>query len=80
MEILGPSQIALTMNTYARVIQELRRNAAERIEASSNPLAIIRRAGRMASPGGWRGQPMLGLPILPEELHAGSALGRSQGV
>jgi len=33
MEILGHSQIALTMNTYAHVIPELRRNAAERMEA-----------------------------------------------
>ena len=53
MEILGPSRIALTMNTYARVIQELRKNAAERIEASSNPLAIIRNAGEgWLHPGG----------------------------
>jgi hypothetical protein len=53
MEILGPSQIALTMNTYARLIQELRRNAAERIEASNNPLAIIRHAGEgWLPPGG----------------------------
>ena len=33
MEILGHSQIALTMNTYAHVIPELRRNAADRMEA-----------------------------------------------
>jgi len=33
MEILGHSQIALTTNTNAHVIPELRRNAAERMEA-----------------------------------------------
>ena len=32
MEILGHSQIALTMNTYAHVIPELRRDAAQRME------------------------------------------------
>jgi len=32
MEILGHSQIGLTMNTYAHVIPELRRNAADRME------------------------------------------------
>jgi len=33
MEILGHSQIALTMHAYAHVIPELRRNAAERRKA-----------------------------------------------
>lgn len=32
MEILGHSQIALTMNTYAHVIPELRRGAASKME------------------------------------------------
>ena len=32
MEILGHSQIALTMNTYAHVIPELRRDAAQKME------------------------------------------------
>jgi len=32
MEILGHSQIALTMNTYAHVIPELRRDAASKME------------------------------------------------
>jgi len=33
MEVLGHSQIALTMNTYAHVIPELRREAATRMES-----------------------------------------------
>lgn len=33
MDILGHSQIALTMNTYTHVIPELRREAADRMEA-----------------------------------------------
>lgn len=33
MEVLGHSQIAITMNTYAHVIPELRRDAAERMDA-----------------------------------------------
>ncbi len=32
MEVLGHSQIALTMNTYTHVIPELRRDAAQRME------------------------------------------------
>jgi integrase len=32
MEILGHSQISLTMNTYAHVIEDLQREAAERME------------------------------------------------
>jgi integrase len=32
MEVLGHSQIGLTMNTYAHVIPELRRDAAQRME------------------------------------------------
>lgn len=33
MEILGHSQIAITMNTYTHVIPELRKDAAERMES-----------------------------------------------
>jgi integrase len=33
METLGHSQISLTMNTYAHVIPELQREAADRMEA-----------------------------------------------
>jgi hypothetical protein len=33
METLGHSQISLTMNTYAHVVPELQREAAERMEA-----------------------------------------------
>jgi integrase len=33
MEILGHSQIALTMNTYTHVVPELRRDAAARMES-----------------------------------------------
>jgi integrase len=32
MEILGHSQIALTMNTYTHVLPELKRDAAERMD------------------------------------------------
>jgi integrase len=32
MEILGHSQISLTMNTYTHVIPELRRKAADRMD------------------------------------------------
>jgi site-specific recombinase XerD len=32
MEVLGHSQISLTMNTYAHVIPALRKEAADRIE------------------------------------------------
>jgi integrase len=32
MEILGHSQISLTMNTYTHVVPELRRQAAERMD------------------------------------------------
>jgi integrase len=32
MEILGHSQISLTMNTYTHVIRELRRQAADRMD------------------------------------------------
>src|SRR5204863_2661158 len=33
MDVLGHSQIGLTMNTYAHVIPELRREAADRMES-----------------------------------------------
>ena len=33
METLGHSQISLTMNTYSHVIPELKREAAERMDA-----------------------------------------------
>jgi integrase len=33
MEILGHSQISLTMNTYSHVIPALQREAAERMDA-----------------------------------------------
>jgi len=33
MDVLGHSQIALTMNTYTHVIPELRREAADRMDA-----------------------------------------------
>jgi integrase len=36
MEVLGHSQIGLTMNTYAHVIPELRRDAAQRMEELLN--------------------------------------------
>jgi integrase len=36
MEVLGHSQIGITMNTYAHVIPELRRDAAERMETLLN--------------------------------------------
>jgi integrase len=32
MDVLGHSQIALTMNTYSHVIPELKREAAQRME------------------------------------------------
>ena len=32
MEILGHSQIALTMNTYTHVLPELKRDAAQRMD------------------------------------------------
>jgi integrase len=32
MDVVGHSQIALTMNTYSHVIPELKRNAADRME------------------------------------------------
>jgi integrase len=32
MDVLGHSQIGLTMNTYAHVIPELRREAADRMD------------------------------------------------
>jgi integrase len=32
MEILGHSQISLTMNTYTHVVPELRRQAADRMD------------------------------------------------
>jgi integrase len=32
MDVLGHSQIALTMNTYSHVIPELRREAADRMD------------------------------------------------
>jgi hypothetical protein len=31
MDVLGHSQISLTMNTYAHVLPELRRDAADRM-------------------------------------------------
>jgi integrase len=33
MDVLGHSQIAQTMNTYTHVLPELRRDAANRMEA-----------------------------------------------
>jgi integrase len=33
MEILGHSEIALTMNTYSHVVPELQREAAQRMQA-----------------------------------------------
>jgi integrase len=38
MEILGHSQIALTMNTYTHVLPELKRDAANRMEAAMREL------------------------------------------
>jgi len=32
MDVLGHSQIALTMNTYSHVIPDLRRDAAQRMD------------------------------------------------
>jgi integrase len=32
MEVLGHSQISLTMNTYTHVLPELRRQAADRMD------------------------------------------------
>ncbi len=32
MDVLGHSEIAMTMNTYSHVIPELRRDAADRME------------------------------------------------
>lgn len=32
MEVLGHSEIGMTMNTYSHVIPELRRDAADRME------------------------------------------------
>jgi len=32
MDVLGHSQIALTMNTYSHVIPDLRREAAQRMD------------------------------------------------
>jgi integrase len=48
METLGHSQISLTLNTYAHVIPELQRDAAERMEEvlvagrerEPNPVAV----------------------------------------
>ena len=34
MDLLGHSQIGLTMNTYSHVIPDLRRDAAERMQAA----------------------------------------------
>jgi integrase len=39
MELLGHSQIAVTMNTYSHVVPALRRDAAEQMEAILNPVA-----------------------------------------
>ncbi len=33
MEVLGHSEIAMTMNTYSHVIPQLRRDVADRMEA-----------------------------------------------
>ncbi len=33
MDVLGHSQIGITMNTYTHVIPELRKDAAERMES-----------------------------------------------
>jgi len=38
MEILGHSQIALTMNTYSHVIPALQREAASKLEALLKPV------------------------------------------
>jgi len=38
MEVLGLSQIALTMNTYTHVLPELKRDAARRMDAAIREL------------------------------------------
>jgi hypothetical protein len=37
MELLGHSQIAITMNTYSHVVPALRKDASDRMEALLNP-------------------------------------------
>ncbi len=39
MELLGHSQIAVTMNTYSHVVPSLRKEAAEKMEAVLNPIS-----------------------------------------
>jgi integrase len=45
MEILGHSQIALTMNTYSHVMPALRRDAADRMNAVFAPASPPRAVG-----------------------------------
>jgi integrase len=40
MELLGHSQIAVTMNTYSHVVPALRRDAAKKVDAILNPVSI----------------------------------------
>jgi integrase len=37
MEVLGHSEIAMTMNTYSHVVPELRSEAADRMESILSP-------------------------------------------
>jgi integrase len=48
MEILGHSQIALTMNTYSHVMPALTRDAADRMNAVFAPPAPAKAVGDQA--------------------------------
>lgn len=39
MELMGHSQIAVTMNTYSHVVPALRKDAAEKMDAALTPAA-----------------------------------------
>ncbi len=41
MELLGHSQIAVTMNTYSHVVPALKREAADQIDAILRPVAQV---------------------------------------
>jgi integrase len=41
MEILGHSQISVTMNTYSHVIPAMQREVAERMNEILNPVATV---------------------------------------
>jgi integrase len=41
MELLGHSQIAVTMNTYSHVIPALRKEAADKMEEILRPMAMV---------------------------------------